>query len=57
MNIHNFKKGLVGLQLENKSFKLISASMILANLVLGYALLAKTQPITIIPPNLTVVVN
>ncbi|PLO82088.1 traE family protein, partial [Klebsiella pneumoniae] len=24
MNIHNFKKGLVGLQLENKSFKLIS---------------------------------
>lgn len=27
--------------------------MILANLVLGYALLAKTQPITIIPPNLT----
>ena len=53
MNIHNFKKGLVGLQLENKSFKLIYASMILANLVLGYALLAKTQPITIIPPNLT----
>lgn len=53
MNIHNFKKGLVGLQLENKSFKLIAASMILANLVLGYALLAKTQPITIIPPNLT----
>lgn len=43
MNIHNFKKGLVGLQLENKSFKLISASMILANLVLGYALLGKVR--------------
>lgn len=53
MNIHNFRKGLVGLQSENKMMKMIAASMIMGNLILGYALVSKTQPITIVPPNLT----
>ena len=52
MNIHNFKR--VGwTSVRKQKFQVNSASMILANLVLGYALLAKTQPIIIIPPNLT----
>lgn len=53
MKSQDFKKGLLRLQGENSTLKIIAVGLVVISAILSTTLMTRSQVVTIVPPNLT----